>query len=157
MRFEIEHKFLVRNLSWRGQETKTSDIVQGYFASSPEYSQRVRLIDGKALLTIKGRSQGISRAEFEYEIPFEDGQELLKEFCGDRIIEKRRYFVPTANGRVWEIDEYFGKCQGLYTAEIELESADEEFERPDWLGADVSEDSRFTNHSLAVRGLQAEK
>ena len=159
MKLEIERKFLVKNEDWRKLPAKTSEIRQGYFSRAADFVLRVRIIDGRGLLTLKGRPQGplkLTRQEFEYEIPLEDTEAMLTTFCGQRIIEKRRYYLDAGKGLVWEIDEYFGKCQGLVTAEIELPTIDTPFEAPDWLGRDVSTNPLYGNKALAEIGLPAD-
>lgn len=108
---------------------------------------RVRRQDEKAFLTLKGRNTGISRLEYEYEIPAADADELLQ-FCQRPLIEKTRY-VEKIDGHVWEIDCFFGDNEGLLVAEIELKSEDEPFEKPVWLGQEVSGDVRYYNSNLA--------
>ncbi|MFA6931025.1 MAG: CYTH domain-containing protein, partial [Lentisphaeria bacterium] len=128
------------------------EIRQGYFSRGEDYSLRVRIQNSKALLTIKGKPTGITRQEFEYEIPLSDAQKLLQEFCQNRIIEKTRYYIPYA-GFTWEVDEYRGGNLGLLTAEIELPSEQTEFAKPAWLGREVSNDPRYSNESLASHPL----
>ncbi|MBR5026360.1 MAG: CYTH domain-containing protein, partial [Victivallales bacterium] len=103
-----------------------------------------------AKLTIKSKKleSGISRYEFEYPIPLEDAETMMAEFCGGRIVEKTRHYVNFA-GHCWEVDEFFGANKGLVVAEIELESSDEKFEKPDWVGEDVTADNRYGNQNLA--------
>jgi len=123
---------------------------QGYLTSSADgMTVRVRRIGDKGFLTIKGPSTGISRPELEYEIPVDEADHMLGHFCGDRIVSKTRYVVRL-DGLPWEIDEFSGRNQGLILAEIELESVDQRFEKPDWLGEEVSSDSRYYNAALAV-------
>jgi CYTH domain-containing protein len=113
---------------------------------------RIRIAGEKAFLTIKGRTETISRPEFEYEVPFEDGIELLKLAISEPI-EKTRYKI-WYEGFLWEVDLFSGKNQGLVMAEIELESVDQEFPRPDWLMKEVSEDERFYNSYLSIHPFQ---
>ena len=148
MKLEIERKFLVEAAVWEGADFSSAEIRQGYFQSGEDYSLRVRIQDARALLTIKGQPDGITRKEFEYEIPLEDAEEMLREFCRGRIIEKARYYIPW-KGFTWEVDRYYGANQGLITAEIELPDEQTEFDRPDWLGREVSRDLRYSNESLA--------
>ena len=108
---------------------------------------RVRLADDQAFLTLKGPVSGCSRKEFEYPIPVEDAKNILNDFCGKDQIEKYRYRIPAGN-RVWEIDEFLGRNAGLILAEIELESPDEPFARPEWLGREVTSEFRFYNSHL---------
>ena len=150
---EIERKFLVRNDSWRASADRGRHFVQGYFdggAGAP--TMRVRMIGGgEARLTIKGKPSGFRRSEFEYPIPAEDAEAMLREFCGTRVVEKIRYLVPAGDGLMWEIDEYCGLNCGLFTAEIELPSEETPFVKPRWLGKEVSGDPDYTNGSLSRR------
>ena len=148
---ETELKFLPKNDGWRSQATRHVAIKQGYFTRAEDYNVRVRIVDGQsAKLTIKSRKleSGISRYEFEYPIPLEDAETMMAEFCGKRIVEKTRHYVDFVGHR-WEVDEFFGANEGLVVAEIELESVDETFEKPDWAGEDVTADSRYGNQNLA--------
>ncbi|MBW2407606.1 MAG: CYTH domain-containing protein [Deltaproteobacteria bacterium] len=141
---EIERKFLVREGSWRSQ--KGTRYRQGYLNSVKERVVRVRTIGDKGYLTIKGLTVGASRLEFEYEIPRQDADQLLN-ICEKPLIEKTRFKVVEA-GFVWEIDEFFGENQGLIVAEVELESEDQEFPRPPWVGEEVTGDPRYFNSNL---------
>ena len=116
--------------------------------TDPDKTIRVRIIDETARLTIKGRPTELVRREFEYEIPRDDARTLLDEFCGDRIVEKTRYEVDIGD-HVWEIDEFEGPNEGLVVAEVELDDADESFERPDWIGEEVTGEVRYYNARLA--------
>ncbi|MGD9181426.1 MAG: CYTH domain-containing protein [Desulfobacterales bacterium] len=141
---EIERKFLVKEGSWRNQ--KGTRYRQGYLNSVKERVVRVRTIDDKGYLTVKGLTVGASRLEFEYEIPRQDADQLL-EICEKPLIEKTRYNVVEGEF-VWEIDEFFGENQGLIVAEVELESEDQEFPRPAWVGEEVTGDPRYFNSNL---------
>lgn len=143
---EIERKFLVIGEAWRGLAQGTL-YRQGYLNSAKERTVRVRTVGDKAFLTIKGLTVGASRVEYEYEIPFEDGNFLLDNLAEKPIIEKKRYRIPQGKF-VWEIDEFFGENQGLIVAEIELESEDEAFDRPEWAGQEVTGDPRYFNSNL---------
>lgn len=110
---------------------------------------RVRIADDKAFLTIKGRQHGISRAEFEYQIPVADAEDMLKSLCGTRVVEKTRYYLHY-EGFLWEIDVFEGRHAGLIVAEIELESEDTEFSLPSFAGEDVTQDFRYSNFSLSM-------
>lgn len=150
MNFEIERKFLVPDLSFKKEATKVEEIRQGYIAHEKGRSVRVRILDGKGILTIKGPTlDGISRMEWEKEIPVEEALELLTLSCSS-IIWKERHIIPAAGGRKWEVDVFHGDNEGLVMAEIELGSADEPFERPSWLGKEVTGDRRYYNASLSV-------
>lgn len=123
------------------------EMMQGYLSKDPERTIRVRLEDEKAVITIKGATLGISRLEYEYEIPFEDARELL-DLTVDGIVEKTRYYYRT-DSHVWEIDVFKGKNKGLIVAEIELSDEHESFDKPVWLGDEVSDDKRYANSSLS--------
>ena len=141
---EIERKFLVKEGAWRN--AKGTRYRQGYLNSAKERNVRVRTMEDKAYLTIKGIAIGASRMEFEYEIPLQDADELL-EICEKPLIEKTRYKVQEG-GFVWEVDEFFRENQGLIVAEVELESEDQEFPKPDWVREEVTEDPRYFNSNL---------
>ncbi len=156
MGIEIERKFLLKDESWRQEVSEApKSLTQGYFLRAPGGpTVRVRIADTVAFLTIKGRSkggEGVERSEFEYPLPVPDAAAMLEEFCGTRVVKKLRYFIPAANGCRWEIDEYLEANQGLFTAEIELPAPDTFFERPPWLGEEVSGDSRYGNGALSVK------
>lgn len=144
---EIERKFLVANNSWRDGSPGTM-IAQGYLSQDPERTVRVRIGGEKAWLTIKGRTEGISRAEFEYEIPLEDAHELLA-MCLRSVIEKTRHEVSYA-GHLWEIDVFHGDNEGLIVAEVELADATISPALPPWVGVEVSAEARYFNSCLAV-------
>ncbi len=143
---EIERKFLVTNTSWK-EAGKPQRIQQGYLAKQNGVTARVRTIAEKGFLTIKGPTTGISRAEFEYEIPYADALGLL-ELCAGPTIEKYRSLIPCGQ-HLWEVDEFLGENEGLVVAEIELGAEDESFEKPLWLGEEVSSDKRYFNSKLA--------
>ena len=153
MATEIERKFLVANDGWRAAAGRGVRMVQGYFESgictAPPPTLRVRIAGERAFLTVKGRPSGVSRSEFEYEIPVADAEAMLLEFCGTRIVEKIRYTFPAGDGLFWEVDEYFKLNAGLFTTEIELPAEETAFVRPDWLGAEVSGNPRYTNGALS--------
>lgn len=154
MKLEIERKYLLADSSWRQNCGPGHPIRQGYFTQGEDFQLRVRLIDDRALLTIKGETEGITRREFEFPIPYSKGEELLREFCGTRLVEKTRYYLQYGDF-TWEIDEYSGRNQGLYTAEIELPSEDTIFPLPPWLGQEVSHDLRYSNAALAQQPRQS--
>lgn len=143
---EIERKFLVTDDAWRGQGTSTV-IRQGYLSTVKERTVRVRVAGDEGTLTIKGITVGASRTEFEYQIPVEDANVMLDELCEQPIIEKTRHVVEF-DGTTWEIDEFAGVNDGLIIAEVELDSPDEEFTHPDWLGDEVTDDPRYFNANL---------
>ena len=143
---EIERKFLVSNDSWRPGASGTL-FRQGYLSTDPERTVRVRLEGERGVLTIKGLSRGIRRAEFEYPLPAAEAAVLLDTLCLQPLIEKTRYRVEHA-GHIWEIDEFAGDNTGLVLAEVELTSEDEAVELPLWVGAEVSTDPRYFNANL---------
>jgi len=142
---EIERKFLVNGDQWRNL-AKGVHYRQGYLSSVKERAVRVRTIEDKAFLTIKGKSEGLARAEFEYEIPLEDAIALL-ELCEQPLIDKQRFKIRVAE-HTWEVDEFYGANEGLIMAEVELESEDEDVELPNWIGEEVSHDPHYFNASL---------
>lgn len=148
MAIEIEKKFLVTNDSYRTMAFSCDHIVQGYLCRENGNSVRVRIRDGKGTLTIKGPSldNGLSRYEWEREIPLQDAEELLT-LCNDGKIDKNRYLVKYGN-HVYEVDEFFGDNHGLVVAEIELGSKDEEFMKPDFIGEEVTGQIRYYNSHL---------
>jgi adenylate cyclase len=146
MPIEIERKFLVTHDGWRAHASARR-IAQGYLSRDPDRVVRVRLVGDTGYVTIKGRTTGISRAEFEYAIPVADARELLS-ICVPTVIDKTRHEVEV-DGFTWEIDEFHGGNSGLVVAEIELPAEDTHFERPEWLGAEVSSDFRYTNSYLS--------
>ena len=146
MGVEIERKFLVRGDDWKalGQGVQ---LRQGYLSSAPERTVRIRIEGKSAMLTIKGISTGATRSEWEYPIPLNDAEAFLDTLCERPLIEKKRYRIPF-EGMVWEVDEFFGENAGLVVAEIELAAEDQPFARPDWIGEEVTHDSRYFNSSL---------
>jgi len=146
MGIEIEKKFLLTGTQWKQLATGTA-YRQGYLNSVKERTVRVRTINDQGFLTIKGVSVGATRLEYEYEIPLEDANALLDELCEKPLIEKNRYKV-NFSGFTWEIDEFFGENAGLIVAEIELESEEQAFEKPEWVGEEVTGDSRYFNSNL---------
>ncbi len=148
MGIEIERKFLVLGETWRGSVTKSSSMRQGYLSTNAKATVRVRIIDdSRAFLTLKGPTNGISRAEFEYEVPLEDGKALL-EMARPNVVEKTRHIVPH-DGLDWEVDVFEGAHDGLVMAEVELSSVDQAVSLPDWAGREVSQDDRYANASLS--------
>jgi adenylate cyclase len=143
---EIERKFLVKNEEFKTLG-KSEYIHQGFLSTVKERVVRVRIRGEKAWITIKGITQGASRAEFEYEIPMADAKFMLENLCERPTIEKHRYVVPFA-GFTWEIDEFHGENDGLVIAEIELPAEDTVFSLPDWVGEEVTADARYYNANL---------
>jgi adenylate cyclase len=126
---------------------RSVEMRQGYMSSTPAVSVRVRIAGPDAYLNFKSATLGVSRHEFEYAIPRAEGEEMLALFCAERCLDKTRHYVPLG-GHVWEIDEFHGANAGLVVAEIELEAEHEAFERPDWIGLEVSSDRRYYNVCL---------
>ena len=146
MGIEIERKFLLKNDVWR-DFAEGVYYRQGYLNSTSERTVRVRTINEKGFLTIKGVADGATRLEFEYEIPKDECNIMLDDLAEKPVIEKNRYKVYY-KGLVWEIDEFFGENRGLIVAEVELESEDQKFEIPEWVGEEVTGDSRYFNSNL---------
>lgn len=146
MATEIERKFLVKSDEWRTLATGTL-YRQGYLSTKKGCTVRVRLVGNQGYLTIKGLTQGFSRAEYEYPIPAADAQEMLDNLCDRPLIEKTRYKIEYA-GLIWEVDEFAGENQGLIIAEVELIDENHSFELPDWIGQEVSDDPRYYNANL---------
>jgi adenylate cyclase len=146
MGVEIERKFLLAGEDWRALGEPLL-LRQGYLSSDPARVVRVRVEGDQAYLTIKGKSVGATRGEWEYPIPLLDANELLA-LCEQPIVEKYRRKIEFA-GNVWEVDEFLGANAGLVVAEIELGSEDQAFERPDWIGFEVTHDARYFNSALA--------
>ncbi len=143
---EIERKYLVKGTSWR-EGAQGTLYRQGYLAKDAGRTVRVRVAGDSAFLTIKGRTNDVSRAEYEYAIPLADAHDLLA-FCEGPLVEKTRYKI-SHGGRVWEVDVFHGDNEGLIMAEVELESEDAAISLPDWAGAEVSHDARYYNSSLS--------
>ncbi|MBS7458622.1 CYTH domain-containing protein [Coralloluteibacterium stylophorae] len=160
MPLEIERKFLVTSDAWRATARDVVRMAQGYIndqaamdTGRQRASVRVRVAGDAAFLNLKSRELGHTRQEFEYPIPVADAEALLALCVGGRI-EKCRHHVEVG-GRLWEVDEFLGDNAGLVVAEIELEDAGAPFERPAWLGAEVTDESRYYNLALASRPYRA--
>ena len=146
MALEIERKYLVADTAFLDGLTGVY-FKQGYISAGEGTTVRVRIEGERAVITLKGMSKGVTRSEYEYEIPFADAEGMLEEFCLGPFIEKTRYTI-TWRGRAWEVDLFAGENKGLVVAEIELQSEEEVIEKPPWLGKEVSGDSRYYNGSL---------
>ncbi|MCR6673663.1 CYTH domain-containing protein [Devosia ginsengisoli] len=145
---EIERKFLVVSDAWQPIATGSALLRQGYLSSNAKATVRVRSTDDeRAVLTLKGAVEGISRAEYEYEIPIADARELLA-MAEPHVVEKRRYLVPYG-GLTWEVDVFLGRHEGLVLAEVELDDEAQAVALPDWVGAEVTQDDRYNNASLS--------
>jgi adenylate cyclase len=156
MPIEIERKFLVTSDAWRVAAHDVVAMAQGYIndqaamdSGAQRASVRVRIAGDAAFLNLKSREVGHTRQEFDYPIPLADARNLLA-LCVGGVIDKRRHYVNHA-GHLWEVDEFLGNNAGLVVAEIELQSADEAFQRPGWSGGEVTDSVRYYNLALATR------
>lgn len=144
---EIEYKYLVDKDIWADVKKPPPElIVQGFLYKSKDLTVRVRIKSNKGFLTIKGATKGISRSEFEYEIPLQDAESLIQQFT-DKHITKHRYRIDY-KGKTWEVDEFHGKLEGLILAELEVNSEHEKFEMPEWAKEDVSRNPNYFNSVL---------
>ena len=146
MAIEIERKFLVLDETWR-TDAQTLQCEQGYLLLGPPVSVRVRIMGDTATINIKHTATALTRHEYQYPIPQADARELLDNSCQETNIKKQRHHVKLGDF-TWEIDEFEGENQGLIVAEIELESEDQQFPRPAWLGEEVTNDPRYLNAAL---------
>jgi len=146
---EIERKFLLAGDAWRALGVPVL-LRQGYLSLDPERTVRVRIEGELGTITIKGVSVGATRGEWEYPIPLLDAAELLERLCQPPLVEKYRRRIDFA-GHIWEVDEFIGANLGLVVAEIELASEEQCFDKPDWIGAEVTGDRRYFNSSLISR------
>lgn len=146
MATEIERKFLLAHEGWR-KGARGQCYRQGYLSTEKKRVVRVRTVGDSGYLTIKGATHGISRPEFEYAIPLDDAETMLESLCHRPIIDKIRYRIRHG-AHVFEVDEFHGANAGLIVAEVELGSEDEAFDRPDWLGEEVTGDPRYANANL---------
>jgi adenylate cyclase len=150
MGFEIERKYLVKKDQWKKIKVDRSTLLrQGYLSIDPERTVRIRTTKDKGFVTIKGSAKGISRLEFEYEIPFSEANEIIQKLT-TALVEKIRHYV-SVDGKLWEVDEFLGENAGLMIAEIELQTEDEQFVKPDWLDKEVTEDRRYSNSNLGTK------
>lgn len=143
---EIERTFLVTDESFKDMAVRQVHIIQGYLNRDPERTVRVRIAGKKAYLTVKGKTVGFEREEFEYEIPLEDGERMIA-LCSGRVLDKTRYLVPYG-AHTWEVDEYHGDLTGLIVTEVEMSHPDEEISIPPFAGKEVSGDPRYFNSQL---------
>lgn len=150
MAIEIEHKYLVVNDAYKKMATAELHIRQGYLNRNPDRTVRVRTINDKGYLTVKGRNQGEHRLEFEYEIPFYDAEEILK-LAEPGIVEKTRFVVPFS-GLLWEVDEFHGDLTGVVVAEIELPAKGFSYKKPAFIGKEITGDPAYYNSNLKVSG-----
>ena len=147
MPVEIERKFLLKSDAWKSLSDGGKVYRQGYFTESGPGSVRVRMEGDKARINIKSATLDIRRLEYEYDIPVDEAQEMLSKICIKPLIEKVRHHIEFA-GKIWEVDVFAGENQGLIVAEIELDSEDEVIELPDWVGDEVTSDTRYYNVCL---------
>lgn len=147
MSTEIERKFLVLRDQWHEDPAQGTRYRQGYLSVDPDRVVRVRTEGARAFLTIKGRTAGVTRDEYEFAIPLADAEALLDRLCLRPLIEKVRHRIPY-DGHRWEVDVFAGANEGLVVAELELRSANESFTRPPWVGREVSADPRYFNANL---------
>lgn len=146
---EIERKFLVSSADWK-RGARSRRLQQGYLSLDKARTIRVRIAGEQAWINIKGLTTGITRSEFEYPVPLADARRMLEELCIKPVIDKTRHLLRYGE-HSWEVDEFHGRNAGLVIAEIELAREDEDFQRPPWLGAEVSGDPRYFNASLVTR------
>lgn len=147
---EIERKFLVDKRLWSRPADGGLVCKQGYIFSDGDKLLRVRIIGDAAYLTIKAKGQGITRIEYEYQIPVEDAAVMLNKFCGGAIVEKIRYEFNFADMN-WCVDVFAGDNDGLILAEVELDDENQQFERPTWIAEEVTEDPRYLNVNLVKK------
>ena len=145
MALEIERKFLMKEGDWRKAEGIR--YRQGYLCRGSNRVVRVRLEGARGCLTVKGSTQGLVRTEYEYEIPADEAVAMLETLCEKPLIEKTRYKIEY-RGLLWEVDEFWGENQGLVIAEVELDSEDQPFSKPEWLGEEVTGDVRYYSANL---------
>lgn len=150
---EIEHKYLVEtDVSYKRLAVEVREIKQGYISREINGTVRVRITGDRARLTIKGRTVGDTRSEFEYSIPVADAEDMLRTLCEQPVITKSRYIVPFA-GNTWEVDEFHGALEGLTIAEIEIPSSDYKYAVPAFATRNVTDDSRFYNSNLVGKSF----
>ena len=154
MASEIERKFLIVSDAWKASVVRSVRYRQGYLCPVDTSSVRVRVSDDMAYLNIKSATLGVERLEYEYPIPLSDAHEMLDRLCRKPLVEKTRHFVEHA-GHCWEIDVFEGDNTGLVVAELELQTTDEAFERPAWVGEEVSHEARYYNVCLVDRPYSA--
>ena len=154
MQTEIERKFLTTSSLFKEQAVRVMNIQQGYIGTTSKGEARVSIRDEKAWIIVKSNER-LSRLEYEIPIPKKDAEELLKRTCG-RIIHKTRYIIPATSGMLkWEVDEFHGEDEGLIIAEIELPSEDTQFDKPQWLGKEVTQDTTYYNSTLSKTSWKA--
>ncbi|MGN0220026.1 MAG: CYTH domain-containing protein [Muribaculaceae bacterium] len=145
---EIERKYLVTSTDYRDMASRVRHITQAYLSTDPRSTVRLRIIDGRGKLTVKGITRGATRDEWEFDIPADDACDMIEACACSKIIDKDRYIVDY-EGHRWEVDEFHGEHEGLVVAEIELGDEAERFEKPGFIGREVTGDTRYYNSSLA--------
>ena len=148
MAYEIEHKYLVTNSTFQEMATGKVEIRQGYLNRNPDRTVRIRTVGSKGFLTVKSRNHGAKRLEFEYEIPKHDAEEILK-LAEPGIVEKTRWIVPFG-GLIWEVDEFHGSQKGVIVAEVEIPETDHSYEKPPFIGEDITGNPNYYNSNLKV-------
>lgn len=148
MAYEIEHKYLVVDDSYKDLATGKVDIRQGYLNRNPDRTVRIRKMGNKGFLTVKSRNHGAKRMEFEYEIPGNDAEEILK-LAEPGIVEKTRYMVPF-HGLLWEVDEFHGDLNGVTVAEVEIPDTDATYVKPPFIGEDITGNPEYYNSNMKV-------
>jgi len=148
MAIETERKYLLKNDNWKQNSTPVL-IRQGYLFTSENSAMRVRIQGEKAFINIKSSKNGLTRLEYEYAVPTDDANEILDKLCHQPLIVKNRYIVNYC-GKKWEIDEFLDENEGLVVAEIELKAENEEFEKPEWIGEEVTFEKRYYNSQLTA-------
>ncbi len=149
MGIEIERKFLPAGDGWRKVAGKGILYRQGYLSDDKERVVRIRTAGNRGYLTVKGKTAGMTRVEYEYEIPEQDCIEMLEMLALKPIIEKRRFTIKQS-GTVWEVDEFSGENSGLIVAEVEIKSEDQQLVKPEWIGKEVTGDPRYYNSNLII-------
>ena len=150
MPIETEHKYLINHELWQQIiPNKSVQIKQAYLLTDPNKTIRIRTAGNAGFITIKGKTIGASRPEFEYEIPIEEANQLIESFCSE-LIEKTRYYVVHEN-KTWEVDVFEGMNTGLIIAEIELVDEHEEYTKPNWVTQNVTDDRRYANSNLSLK------
>jgi adenylate cyclase len=144
---EIERKFLLAHDGWKSSVIRSARIRDGLIAILNGRKARVRIIDDRATIALKGAQMGLGRSEFEYTVPVSDAEEILRTMCDDRILEKVRNYAPHA-GLTWEIDVYDGILNGVVIAEVELDREDRVVELPSWIGKEITGDSRYSKLNM---------
>lgn len=147
MKTEIERKFIVSGTAYKDLGTY-EHCMQGYIPSTNDPLVRIRMIGSKSFLTMKSNINGLTRLEYEYQIPNQDAAELIKLFCKDSMVEKNRYIV-VYKSTIWEVDEFLGDNAGLVVAEVELDTEDQFFNKPDWIKEEISTNKKYYNYNLA--------